>query len=172
MLAILYLASWFKRNSNGDPAKGEEDSDASISLETFLANYRIGDDALKVEVAQEVTDYASPDEYLSQHGISENAIAFEEIKAEASHRRQARTVILGVLAVQMLVIPIWLMILLTLPIVNEQASKKISPAMQGAYLAAVATDFAGLYYIITRDLFPKGSNGKLRRKDNEDDEED
>lgn len=80
---------------------------------------------------------------------------------KAYHRINARRVILYSFVFPMSVIPIWLMILLTLSITGKA---KMSPAVELGVLTAIAGDFAGLYCIVTRDLFPQGKY--------EDDEED
>jgi hypothetical protein len=53
----------------------------------------------------------------------------------------------------MSIAPFWLMALLSLPAFDK---KPYSETMQAAFLAALVSDFVGLYYVITRDLFPKG----------------
>lgn len=173
MIAIFYLDFLFKRRSKRDSSDEDEISDECVSVQAFLERYDIDEDAIKVHIAEPCMEYTSLDDYLDSHGVPKDAIKslHEEKIADASHRRQARTIILWILSLQMLIIPIWLMVLLTLPIFNDKDSGKISERMQAGFLAAVATDFAGLYYIMTRDLFPQGSSGKPRRKKDEEDPE-
>jgi len=62
----------------------------------------------------------------------------------------------------MSVAPFWLMMLLSLPVFNI---KPYGEKMQAALLTALVSDFIGLYYVVTRDLFPK-SNASDRGKSN------
>ncbi|NET34934.1 MAG: hypothetical protein F6K19_23400 [Cyanothece sp. SIO1E1] len=171
MIAILYL-NWFSgKPPNEDSSEFNDIPDYHVSVQAFLEHYGIDKDAI---VIKHYFESETPDDYFHRHRISENSIQFPdaEMRAEASHRRQARSIILWVLAVPMSVIPIWIMVLLTLPVLNKEAN--VSQPMQAAYLAAVATDFVGLYYIITRDLFPQGgrrTSRKSKKRERQDDED-
>lgn len=61
----------------------------------------------------------------------------------------------------MSIAPFWLMALLSLPAFNVKEA--YSEKMQAAFLTALASDFIGLYYVITRDLFPKGEVAHEKR---------
>ena len=79
---------------------------------------------------------------------------------QAKHRIMSRTVILYSLVVPMSIIPIWLMGIFTFSVSGKA---HMSQTLQLSMLGAIAVDFAGLYYVVTSDLFPKGS--LIRRKD-------
>ena len=85
---------------------------------------------------------------------------------QADHRINSRRVILYSFVVPMSIIPIWLMILLTLSVTGRA---KMSPAVELGSLTAIAGDFAGLYCIVTRDLFPQGKPGNDDDNDDDDD---
>jgi hypothetical protein len=70
-------------------------------------------------------------------------------------------IILCSLMAPMIFIPFWLM--WTLSPIN---AKQYSERMQGAFLAALASDVMGLCWIVTRDLFPQGKES-YRKQDNE-----
>jgi hypothetical protein len=65
----------------------------------------------------------------------------------------------------MIVIPFWLMWML-----SPQNIKHYSGPMQTAFIGALATDVVGLYWIITRDLFPYGNSKPRRGLNSEEDE--
>jgi hypothetical protein len=69
----------------------------------------------------------------------------------------------------MSIVPIWLMVLLSLPAFGK---KPYSEAMQAAFLTGLVSDFVGLYYVITRDLFPQGSSSSKNNSKKENDQND
>lgn len=171
MIAIIYL-NWFSgKRSNKDVSQEGDIPEYHTSIKAFLEYYNIDDEAIRVYVVESLVEIESTDDYLNRYGVPEGSIKSlrEEIKSEVerSHKNGERGIILKVLAVQMLVIPLWMMVLLTLAAFEEDVD--ISQPMQGAYLTAVASDFAGLYYIVTRDLFPRG-NGRSSKDDDDDDD--
>ena len=134
----------------------------SLSTNSFLDIYGVHNNSMNASISDiEVTsldDVLPPDSLIA----TEQYRSME--KRELEHRLRLRNVILYALIAPMAAIPIWLMVLLTVPVFNKESD--VSERMQIAYLAAVASDFVGLYYIITRDLFPNGksSNAKTKRK--------
>lgn len=105
----------------------------------------------------------STEEFLRRRGVDKSAVVTDDLKqAEFRHRLNSRTIILLSLVVPMSIAPFWLMVLLSLPAFDK---KPYPDAMQAAFLTALVSDFVGLYYVITRDLFPQGessSNGSRR----------
>ncbi|MGI0491836.1 hypothetical protein ACN4EG_08485 [Alkalinema pantanalense CENA528] len=77
--------------------------------------------------------------------------------AELQHRIHSRSTILKALVVPMYIIPLWLMVILSLPALKVNA---YSEKMQFTLLGALASDVIGLCYVVTRDLFPKGSSSQ------------
>lgn len=112
-----------------------------------------------------VTLDEATDKFLKQKGIAVNTavVAMSDAEARAyelRHRLGARTTILWTLVLPMAIVPFWLMIQLSLPIFNI---KPHSEKMQLGLLAALATDVVGLFYVVTRDLFPSGNEPSKRR---------
>ncbi|NJN57777.1 MAG: hypothetical protein HC879_09890 [Leptolyngbyaceae cyanobacterium SL_5_9] len=100
----------------------------------------------------------STEDFLAARGIDRSAVVADELrKAEAKHRINSRMIVLLSLIVPMSIAPFWLMALLSLPAFGK---KPYSDYMQGAFLTALVSDFVGLYYVITRDLFPQGENSR------------
>jgi hypothetical protein len=83
--------------------------------------------------------------------------------ADFNQRLFQRKLVLGSQLIPMCVIPIWLMVMLSLPAFGHKA---YSERMQAGFLAALATNALGLCYIIARDLFPLGRD----EADNQDHE--
>lgn len=85
--------------------------------------------------------------------------------AELQHRIHSRSTVLKALVVPMYFIPLWLMGILSLPAVNITA---YSEKMQLMFLGALASDVVGLCYVVTKDLFPKGSSSHDEDEKEED----
>lgn len=139
--------------------------------EDFLERHGTATDAALSVVEQEETG-----RFLERKGAADDksiiAITDEEVKLrERLQRLRERTTILYALVGSMGLIPIWLMILLSLPVFNI---KPYSEKMQLGFLAALATDVVGLFYVVTRDLFPSGNEASKRRisSSNSSDEKD
>lgn len=113
------------------------------------------------------------DKFLKQKGIAINTavVAMSDAEARAyelRHRLGARTTILWTLILPMAIVPFWLMIQLSLPIFGI---KPYSEKMQLGLLAALATDVVGLFYVVTRDLYPNGGGTSRRRLSTSNDNE-
>jgi hypothetical protein len=88
------------------------------------------------------------------------------------HLLKSKTIVLWSLVAPMSIIPIWLMVLLTLPSLGRT---QMSEKLQLAILAAIATDYIGLYYVVTRNLFPAAgtcgcNNSPLKQSQSEKEE--
>ena len=139
-------------------AKPEE---TKISVETYLSKHRIGKDALRIQEIDGET-VQSTDAFLAEKGVGKMALTADEVRrVELRHRLSARMTILWSLVVPMSIVPLWLMVLLSLPAFGNQAYKG---PMQGLFLTALVSDFAGLYFVVTRDLFPHGNDSGKRKK--------
>jgi len=122
-----------------------------VSVEGFLGEHGIDELSIQAQTAE--IEVQSTADYIPVNSFS--SPEDELRKMELEHRIKLRSMLLYPLIIPMTIIPIWLMVLLTIPAINPNS--KLSETLQIAYLTAVASDFAGLYYIITRDLFSQGT---------------
>ncbi|MGB3200003.1 MAG: hypothetical protein WBA99_03820, partial [Nodosilinea sp.] len=83
---------------------------------------------------------------------------------ELRHRLNARMIILYALIAPMVVIPFWLMWLLSPGNIDRYEKE-----MEGALLGALASNVLGLCWIITRDLFPQGGQDLLQDREEPED---
>lgn len=140
---LVFLRKVFSRESDEGP----------LSTRTWLEKRGIHNTDLQVHIV-DTKKIEFTEDYLKAHGIDRSAVITDELrKAEAEHRINSRRLILLSLIVPMSIAPFWLMVLLSLPAFDKNP---YSESMQAAFLAALVSDFVGLYYVITRDLFPKG----------------
>lgn len=161
MIAVFFLRRlWGQGNQRpieGQDASPEKSSQQEASTQAFLGAHGISESSIETHdgalLTTNVDDYLPQDAFISPED--------ELRKLELEHRLKLRRLVLYALIIPMAIIPIWLMVLLTVPAFNKDA--KISETMQIAYLTAVASDFIGLYYIITRDLFPNGGRFNKRK---------
>jgi len=148
---------------------GNGNDEKPILVQEWLKKRRINKDAFELHPVDE-RRVQSTEKFLEDRGIDKTAVVSDEIaRAETRHRHFGRTIVLLSLVVPMSIAPFWLMALLSLPAFNR---KVYSEGMQAALLAALASDFVGLYYVITRDLFPQGSNLSRKKHRVEADDED
>lgn len=87
--------------------------------------------------------------------------------AELQHRITSRSTVLKALVVPMYIIPLWLMVILSLPAMKITV---YTERMQLTFLGALASDVIGLCYVVTRDLFPKGSSDRDDETEEQDDD--
>ena len=153
MIAGFPLFNLFRNRSSKEAII--TDSQASLSTDSFLDIYGVDNHSMDASISD--VDITSPDDLLPPDSLIASDQNIE--KRELEHRLRLRNIVLYALITPMAVIPIWLMVLLTVPVFHEDS--KVSERMQIAYLTAVASDFVGLHYIITRDLFP---DGRVKRK--------
>lgn len=166
MIAAFFLSGLFGQwfNSDADTQKNISAEDTSIkdvSTKAFLDEHGLGDTSMEANMAE--IEVASLDDVLPPDSLTSPESYM--MRREFEHRLKLRRLILYAIIVPMAIIPIWLMVLLTVPVFNKKSGP--SEAMQMAYLTAVASDFIGLYYIITRDLFPDGKREKKRKLKND-----
>lgn len=152
MIAAFFLSGLFRNHSSG-----ETESQKDVSTEDFLDTYGISENSMDAHMSD--VEVTSLNDVLPQDSLISPTNEME--KREFEHRIKLRNVILYSLIMPMAIIPIWLMILLTIPVFDRDSD--VSEPMQLAYLTAVASDFIGLYYIITRDLFPNGRQTGRRK---------
>jgi hypothetical protein len=129
--------------------------DAAVYTQQWLEKRRIGQKAITISAVSDVK-IASLEEFFDKHHLPRGAIATSEAQikiAEATQRLEARSIILWSLVVPMSVIPFWLMGLLTF---NSLGKIKLPENLQSGILVAVVSDYLGLYYVVTQDLFSQG----------------
>lgn len=138
-------------------------ADDIASTEDFLGKQGAGDGSIEAESADIVT--ISTDDMLAPNALTSPE---DGMRREQDFRRLAlenhiklRTWLLATVILPMAVIPIWLMCLLTEPVLNPNS--RVKQEMQFAYLAAIATDVFGLYQIVIRNLFPDGKSEEKRK---------
>lgn len=126
-----------------------------ISTEDFLMQNGIPPgsihcaDAIENIPLEEITT----DEYLTARNIKTEDLTVEGRKnARLEHHLASRTKVLAALVIPMYIVPVWLMIMLSLPAFRIKA---FSERMQILLLGALASDIVGLCYVVTRDLFPQ-----------------
>jgi hypothetical protein len=144
----------------------DDSSNAPLKInEEYLTNLGLPKESLTARIIEVET----LQEYLQENQVESSGIAIKnnlEIKKEY-FILAGRTIILMIISVQMLIIPFRLLSLFE----NSFYGKvEMSEKMQIAILSAVAGDLAGLYYIVTRDLFPKGGNSRQKDDNNSEDE--
>jgi hypothetical protein len=147
-----------RSNQQSDDQPNDQPNDQSynriLSTQRYLETYKIFNDAIILHiVADEKVEFAQ--DYLEKFNVESDAITTDHDlrTAEAKHRLTSRTIVLLSLVVPMAIAPFWLMALLSLPAFGK---KPYSEVMQAAFLAGLVSDFAGLYFVITQDLFPQG----------------
>lgn len=142
----------FLRKVFSQALPGESD-ETNLSTQKWLKKQGVHSSDLQVQIIDD-EKIESTEDYLSARGVDRSALITDELRrAEARHRLNSRKLVLLSLVVPMSIAPFWLMVLLSLPAFDK---KPYSERMQVAFLAALVSDFAGLYYVITRDLFPRG----------------
>ncbi|NJL54694.1 hypothetical protein HC928_05485 [bacterium] len=136
----------FRKKYNGHSNVKE-----SISTADYLKQHGVSEDAI-VERQSQKSNLI--EDFLVRKGIDEDALRTVEGRkgAELKHRLTARMILLSALIAPIVVIPFWLMWIL-----SPTNSRNYSERMQAAFLAALASDVLGLCWIVTRDLFPQGN---------------
>ena len=147
-----------RRFQEGIRQNNEEDLQ-DISIKDFWHKHGLEDDSMDANVSD--VEVTSPDDVLPPESLTSTEHDDVLKRRELEHRLKLRRLILSRLVVPMAIIPIWLMVLLTVPVFDKNSG--VSDTMQMAYLTAVVSDFAGLYWIITRDLFPDGKREKKQK---------
>lgn len=147
--------SWLRKRVKVTEEAQQVPSEKVVSTTDFLGKNAAGDGSM--ELHSDERDVTLTDDVIAPKSIT--SPEDEYVDEELRQRLELRKWVLLPLVIPMAVIPIWLMVLLSVPVFNEKAN--VSERMQIGYLAAVASDFFGLYYIVTRDLFP---NSKRERK--------
>jgi hypothetical protein len=140
-----------------------------LSTEEYLASYGIDAESVdctadpvesqalnnaEIPEAVNINSPITTSGYLSDNKVSTYDFATAEGRKSAysHHHISSRSKVLAALIIPMYVAPIWLMVMLTLPIFK---GKIFSERMQFALLTALTSDLIGLCYVVTRDLFPK-----------------
>lgn len=155
---------WRKIWGNGGEGK-------PLSPQKWLERRGVGKNAFQLhEVDEKKIEF--PDDYLEKFGIDESAITTgqDPRRGNSDQRSNERRIILWFLVVPMSIIPICLTASLVL---SWSGRGNLSEKMQFAVLGALSTNFLGICYVVTRDLFPQGNNSyrktSLMEADDEDD---
>lgn len=126
-----------------------------VSTENFLMQNGIYSGSIHCTDVDAI-DEIKTDEYLIAKNVEQGDLTIEGRKnARLQHHLASRTKVLAALIIPMYVVPIWLMIMLSLPAFKVKA---FSERMQILLLGALASDIVGLCYVVTRDLFPQKSD--------------
>ena len=135
-------------------SRKDDEYDESIDIQKWLSKNGVSKDSFNIYIVEK-EKLSSTEEFLEERGIDQDSLSTNEsAHIEMKHQHFARNLILLSLVIPMSIVPFWLMALLSLPIFIER--KIYSGSMQAAFLAALVSDYVGLYYIVTSDLFPKG----------------
>jgi hypothetical protein len=145
---------------------------SQLSTEDYLSQFGLGKDAIS-EVSHSETSEIVPiesntDKYLENYatpGLSkEDRIRQTRIydltkeegrkAADMEQRLSFREIVIISQLLPIFLIPLWLAVILSLPIFGV---KPYSEDMQKGFLAALATNAFGVCLIVARDLFPLGS---------------
>lgn len=136
--------------------------------EEYFTRIGISQESFKAKIVEVET----PQGYLKENKVEDSAI---KIKSNLEIGQSifilvGRTIIFGIISIQMLIIPFRLLSLFESSFL-EPNKIEMSEKVQISILGAIAGDFAGLYYIVTRHLFPQGGKGR-KKDDNDSDDED
>lgn len=148
---------FFESRSNKQPDKGP------LLIEEYLKREGIFEDAIRASDHKD-----NPlEEFIERHDLYEDTLRTDEGRkgAELKHRLTARMIILFALIAPMIMIPFWLMWVL-----SPANSKEYSERMQGAFLTALASNALGLCWVVTRDLFPQSRKQPFNNEDELEDD--
>jgi hypothetical protein len=127
-----------------------DDAENSVSFIQESAPDDLIQNSTEIEI---ITDTGK---YLINQGITNDGfdlVTDEGRKAaEMQHRLKSRSLFLIIVSLPMSIAPLWLMVMLTLPV---WGIKVYSDSMQAGFLTALATNVLGLCYVVARDLFPQ-----------------
>jgi hypothetical protein len=163
---------------------GESANLNTLSTEDYLRQFGIDQSAILDVSDQGISDIvpieADTDKFLEEFarrhspGLSKAEIQgqtkiFDLTKeeerraADMTQRLWFRRTVLFTQLVPMCLIPLWLVVILSLPVFGV---KQYSEDMQKGFLGALATNAFGICLIIARDIFPLGKEeGKSKKND-------
>jgi hypothetical protein len=140
------------------------------STNDYLKRKRIIDEHFDLTIIPlEPKSRITTSDYLEYKGVINEPfdLTLEQGRRAAvlDQRLKSRSKIVNILMVPMVVVPFWLMVLLSLPAFGQ---KSYSEDMQKGFLLVLASDCIGLCYVVTHDLFP---NGKKKKNQNQEESE-
>jgi hypothetical protein len=99
------------------------------------------------------------EEYLNHKGFRKYdlTIAEDRLAAQLEQQLEFRSKIINYSMIPIISMPIWLMAILSLPVIEKTP---YSEEMQKIFAAMLGTGILGLYYIVFNDLFPSGNKKK------------
>lgn len=167
------MSNWFSKIFRQQRSKNtferrdfipDDSSNSPIEInEEYFAKIGISEESFQAKIVEVET----PQGYLEENKVEGSAIQIKnnlEI-GQSIFILVGRTIIFGIISIQMLIIPFRLLTLFESSFL-EPNKIEMSEKVQISILGAIAGDFAGLYYIVTRHLFPQG--GKSSKKEKED----
>jgi hypothetical protein len=143
----------------------QDSSDKIVRLdETNLERIGLDEESFKVHVVED-EKIESTQEYLQNNRI-ELTIEEEMMIKNHNHRITSRNIILWSIIFPMSAIPILFSILLTLSFLDKI---NIKQPVQIALISTIAAEYVGgIYFAVTRDLFPQGENERKKDKNSDD----
>jgi hypothetical protein len=135
-----------KRRKRRSPL--EQGSKTQIDIQDLIDYFELGEDNFSAFLSGE-SEVQATEEFLARKNVPRSGITIAEERER--HHMRSQTVVLWSLVVPMSVIPFALIGLLYLSGTNKL---EFDSSTEKALLGAIAIDYFGLYYIITRNLFP------------------
>lgn len=135
----------------------------ALSTGEYLKRHHIDETAIQIApIASSEFDHhahlvqpsvQSTGDYLDRRRIGRADFVADEARGfRFKYPLSARMIALWSLIVPMAIAPFWLMALVSLPAFGIREA--YSEPMENSFLAALVSDCAGLYYVITRNLLP------------------
>lgn len=139
------------------PSLLEDPNRPQITLEDLLEHYDLKEGIRLTQEPEKPVQ--AVEDFLQRKNVSPSGFTIAEERER--HRMRSQAVVLWSLVVPMSLIPFALIGLLFL---SGAGRLKFDNHTEKALLGAIAVDYFGLYYVITRNLFP-ADGGSRRRSD-------
>lgn len=136
-----------QRRPRSKPALLQQRGKPSITLEDLIEYFDLQEENFIVTVEPDRT--VQTEDFLERKNVPKSGFTISEEKER--HRMRSQAVVLWSLVVPMAVIPFGLIGLLFL---SGTDKLEFDGTTEKALLGAIAVDYFGLYYVITRNLFP------------------
>ncbi|HEY9737096.1 MAG TPA: hypothetical protein V6D06_12470 [Trichocoleus sp.] len=136
----------------------EDPNRLTITLDDLIEHYELRGSNFTVKVEPDKPIQAT-EEFLERKNVSPSGFTIAEERER--HRMRSQAVVLWSLVVPMSLIPFALIGLLFL---SGSDRLKFDDSTEKALLGAIAVDYFGLYYVITRNLFPADDSHRRSRQ--------